>query len=340
MGGMARCRGTGEPAHYRADHRPHGEERAAAIGSPPARRCPGNLAANTNPAKITAMSELPLVPLGPSLVGDQFTRLGAALVELLAGLAPADWTRPTVAGHWRVRDVAAHLLDVSLRRLASGRDGHFAPPPTPPIRSAGDLVTFLDQLNASFVAVSERLSPRLLVELHAAVQPAVARHLAAVDPFAPALFPVAWAGEAESLAWFDVARELTEHWHHQQQIRLAVGAPVLDDPALSAAVLATFLRALPNRYAAIATPVGSTLQLTIQGRVRHRWVLLRGGDGWALCNGDITHPTATITTDETSAWLGFTKGLTPESARARAEVTGDERLIAPFFSTLAIMAHR
>ena len=33
------------------------------------------------------------------------------------------------------------------------------------------------------------------------------------------------AGEAVSANWFDVAREFTERWHHQQQIRLAIGGP-------------------------------------------------------------------------------------------------------------------
>ena len=47
------------------------------------------------------------------------------------------------------------------------------------------------------------------------------------DPDAPAVFSVAWAGEDKSAHWFDVAREYTEKWHHQQQIRDAVGRPDL-----------------------------------------------------------------------------------------------------------------
>ena len=65
---------------------------------------------------------------------------------------------------------------------------------------------------------------------------------------------MAWAGESESQSWFDVARELTERWHHQQQIRLAAGAPPLDDPRWSGPVFETFLRALPFRYRDTAAP--------------------------------------------------------------------------------------
>ena len=39
--------------------------------------------------------------------------------------------RPTVAGEWRVRDVVAHILDGSLRRLSFHRDGQTPPAPEP-----------------------------------------------------------------------------------------------------------------------------------------------------------------------------------------------------------------
>jgi uncharacterized protein (TIGR03083 family) len=286
------------------------------------------------------MTTTTLPPLPPTLVGDRFAALGQALVTLLAGLRAEDWTRPTVAGHWRVRDVAAHLLDVGYRRLACGRDRHQLPPPAVPIRSEADLVRFLDGLNASWVAAAERLSPRLLVELHRELQPALAEHLAALDPWAEALFPVTWAGETTSATWFDVARELTEQWHHQQQIRLAVGAPPLDEPELSRPVFDTFLRALPRRYAETTAAPGTAVAITIQGRERYAWTLHRTLGGWELSPTAVPAPVTRIATDETSAWLGFTKALAPEEARRRAEVTGAEELALPFFATLAIMARR
>ena len=53
-----------------------------------------------------------------------FAPLHLELIELLRGLGGADWTRPTVAGSWRVRDVVAHLLDVQARDVSMLRDGH------------------------------------------------------------------------------------------------------------------------------------------------------------------------------------------------------------------------
>jgi hypothetical protein len=44
-----------------------------------------------------------------------------------------------------------------------------------------------------------------------------------LDPDAAGL-AAAWAGETDSRNWFDVAREYTEKWHHQQQLRDATTA--------------------------------------------------------------------------------------------------------------------
>ena len=39
-----------------------------------------------------------------------------SLLDLLRSLARADWDLPTLAPAWKVRDVAAHLLDTPLRK--------------------------------------------------------------------------------------------------------------------------------------------------------------------------------------------------------------------------------
>ena len=59
---------------------------------------------------------------------------------------------------------------------------------------------------------------------------------------------VAWAGDKQSPNWFDIAREYTEKWLHQQHIREAVGQPVLDERRWLFPVLDTFMRALPHVY--------------------------------------------------------------------------------------------
>src|SRR5688500_792218 len=102
-----------------------------------------------------------LRPLAPLDTAPIFPRLHAELVALLRALTPDDWDRPTVAGAWRVRDVAAHLLDGDLRKLAAHRDGH-TPPAEGQIESDADVLALIQRLNAGGVAFGARLSPRLL----------------------------------------------------------------------------------------------------------------------------------------------------------------------------------
>jgi len=278
-----------------------------------------------------------LQPVRPILVADRFAGLGAALIDLLRSLREEQWTLPTVCPGWSVKDVTSHLLETACRRLSMGRDGWRPPPPDRPIAEYGDLVAFLNELNAQWVTAARRLSPRLLTDLLEIVEPQLAEHLLALDPWAPGI-PVAWAGESESHSWFDVARELTERWHHQQQIRLATGAPALDEPRLCSPVFETFLRALPHRYRDVEAPSGASLAVRIEGRIPYAYTLRREPSGWALLSGEEAEPSARIVLAEEPAWLLLTKGMTGEAARGRATIEGDPRLAAPFFGVLAVMA--
>lgn len=280
----------------------------------------------------------PPQPLAPTLAAHLFPPLGRELVALLRSLPADAWAKPTVCRGWSVKDIAAHLLDTALRRLAAGRDAHVRPPPPVPVTGYRDLVGFLNGLNAEWVTAMRRVSPRLLVDLLEWVEPQLAEHLAAVDPWSPALFPVSWAGEETSLAWFDVARELTERWLHQQQIRLAVAAPPLRDPELSAAVFDTFLRALPHAFASRAAPAGTAVTIEVRGERSYVYTLEREARGWRLLGGAAAAPAATASLDEQTAWLLLTKGMPGAEARVGATLTGDVALLDPFFATLAVMA--
>ncbi len=82
--------------------------------------------------------------------------------------------------------------------------------------------------------------------------PLLYQHFKALPPFEPAGVSVAWAGEAQSFNWFDIAREYTEKWLHQQHIREAVSRPVLAERRWLHPVLDTFMRALPYTYRGVA----------------------------------------------------------------------------------------
>ena len=283
------------------------------------------------------MSNLERLP--PRYVADLFAPLHGELMALLRGLSASDWERPTVAGAWQVRDVAAHLLDGDLRKLSGQRDGH---PITPgrPLNSYGDIVDFINELNASGVAYGKRLSPRLLTDLLAMTGSWVAELMEAQEPHAPSWISVAWAGESQSENWMDTGREYTERWHHQMQIRDAVNAVGLSgllaprwlDPLLDFSV-----RALPHAYRDVAAPEGAALTLAVPGDSGWAWTLVREGGRWALYRGEADRPATRVTVEPAVVWRLFYNALPPEAAREKVAIQGDESLAGPLLRTRSVM---
>ncbi len=262
----------------------------------------------------------------PILAGALFAPIHDALMSLLRGLNDEEWLAPTVAGAWRVRDVAAHLLDTGLRRLSMHRDGYT--PPLAPNAFANGLGGFVNDINASGVAYAQRLSPALLTDLHERYGRQLAYFLSSLDPFAEAKWAVSWAGDERSPMWFDVARELTERWHHQQQIRDAVGRPPLYE--FLAPVIDTFVRALPYAYREVDAMEGTTVVLRIDDAA---WTLMRESALWQLYADAAESPTTAITMSGDAAWRVFTK----QKIDPRARVEGDARLAEPLLKMLAIV---
>lgn len=267
-----------------------------------------------------------------------FEPLSRELVVLLRGLSPEDWEKPTVAGSWRVRDVAAHLLDTDLRRLSMHRDGHVAPPPDPPIRGYADLVRYINRLNAGWVEMaSQRTSSRVITDLLAWTGPQLGEFFASLPPHGQAVIPVAWAGEDVSENWMDIGREYTEKWHHQEQIRDAVGAPGLTGRRWLFPVLDLSMRALPHAFLPVEAPSGTAFAVTVTGDAGGVWTLVRGDGRWSLWVGEEAEPAARVRLDAETAWKIFYNALPPEAAAARVEIEGDPRLGAAFLKTRSVM---
>ena len=277
-------------------------------------------------------------PLTPTLTAHLYPGLHEGLLELLRGLSPSDWQRPTVCREWTVQDIAAHMLDTQVRILSFGRDGREPPPAAAPLDSYTALVDYLNRLNAEWIVASRRISPALLVEFLSITGPQVSAYVASLDPDAVARFGVAWAGEEKSSNWFHVGRDYTEYWHHQQQIRDAVGAPPLTGREWLHPVLELFVRALPFSYRAVEARAGESVRVAIEGEAGGVWTLVREDAAWRLGKGEAPDPSAVLTLSDDTAWRIFTKGLTRPQAEARIRMDGDTRLARPFLDTLAVMA--
>ncbi|HEX6899560.1 MAG TPA: maleylpyruvate isomerase family mycothiol-dependent enzyme [Thermoanaerobaculia bacterium] len=276
-------------------------------------------------------------PLEPLYVTELFPQVDARLIELLRSLDDEDWNRPTVAKLWRVKDIAAHLLDGNVRRLSIHRDGYSGDPPGE-IGSHRDLVDYLNRLNADWVQAARRISPRILIGLLEETNREVYEFFRTLDPHGPAIFSVAWAGEEQSENWFDIARDYTERWHHQQQIRLAVGKPGIMERELYFPVLDAFLRALPHTYRNVEEPDGTLLEVEVSGEAGGSWFLERQNGSWRLGRNAEGMPDAKVVIDQDIAWRLFTKGISKDEARREMRFEGDQALGGEVLNVLSVMA--
>jgi len=252
----------------------------------------------------------------PILTAHLFAPLNDDLVTLLRGLSADEWNAPTVAGAWTVKDVAAHLLDTTLRRLSMHRDAH-----TPPPRDVTSVSALVNDLNAEGVSFARRLSPEMLVDMHERYGAQLAEFFVTLDPFAYAKWGVSWAGEDRSPMWFDVARELTEKWHHQQQIRDAAGRAPLYERYL-APVIATFMHALPFTYRG----VDASVVVRIDDAA---WSLVQG----VLYEGEAETADVRVTLTGDRAWRLFTR----QKIDADVVIEGDARCAAPLLGMTSIV---
>ncbi len=272
----------------------------------------------------------------PILCAPLLRRVETRLIELLRDLRPAEWDLQTVAPAWKVRDVVAHLVDTSLRKLSIVRDQWFVE--NPQIHKPQDLVDFIHRLNREGVAVYRRLSPAVLISLlETTLEPYDAFH-ESLDPFTPAAFNVSWAGESTSLKWFDTARELTERWHHQQQIRHATGRPGIMTPELYHPVLDCFLRGLPYAFRDVDAPTGTTVQLSISGDCGGTWLLTKFDSAWFLAPSIAEAAVARVVIPQEIAWRVFTRGIARVDAIAQSSLDGDRALAERIFHLTAIVA--
>ncbi len=277
-----------------------------------------------------------MLPLPAIETRHLFRELNASLLDLCASLTPDDWAKPTVHASRNVKDLVAHLLDGSLRRLSIQRDGQFLQAPN--MRSFEDMVAFVQQLNAEWIVAAKRLSTRVLLDLMMRADEEVAALFSSLDPHSPSPFGVTWAGEEWSESWFDMACEYTEKWHHQQQIRDATGRPGLKERRLLHPVLDTFLRGAPYAYRNTPAPDVTTIEIVISGEAGGKWHLVGEADRWTLVAGCQNKPTTTIELDADSAWRLWTKGLDANVAKDRAIITGNVSLADPIFAMVTIMA--
>jgi len=274
----------------------------------------------------------------PIYIAHLFPELDSLLLEYLRKLAPADWERPTLAPQWSVKDVAAHLLDSNIRASSILRDGYRGEKYSGP-DSYDDLVIFLNKLNADWIRAFRRVSPGVLTDLLEITGKSFCECMQSLEPSAPAAISVAWAGESQSANWFHVAREFTEKWHHQQQIRHAVGDDgILLTERFYLPYLDTYMRGLPHHYRGVSAVAGTTICFSVGGLKGARWYLVRSTNNWELYSECDTNVSCSVEIEKSVAWRIFTKGIGKSEAQSFVHVDGEQGLGNHVLGMIAVMA--
>ena len=272
----------------------------------------------------------------PVIVDPLFSLLDEKLIRLLRSLDETQWHMPTIARLWRVKDIAAHLLDGNMRTI-SMQAGYFGDPPGE-MSSYDDLLAYLNRLNADWVQAFKRISPQLLTGLLETTGKTFTEIITALPPFEKALFSVAWAGEQESFNWMHVAREYTEKFIHQMQIRHAVGetAPLFEREFFYP-FIDTCMYGLVYTLRNVDAPVHTSIKVSVKTGSGGDWFVTKQADGWIRCEID-NAPAATVSLPPDIAWQLFSKGITPLQAKGQVIIEGDERLADAVLGMVAVMA--
>jgi uncharacterized protein (TIGR03083 family) len=296
-------------------------------------------------------------PLPPVNAVPLFPEERGALLDVLTSLDDAACSKETSCPGWSVKDISSHLLSDDLGRLSRGRDRHLAglfvatpegAPPgavvaSSPQRFEPELLDFINRQNEAWVEATRRLSARVVTDLLRWSGEETQRYWESLDLEAIGM-PVSWAGPEPAPVWLDVAREFTERWLHQAQIRAAAGAPPLYEARFFVPVLDTFVRALPHTYRHTDAPEGTHVSLVILAPEptddpwRLQYSLVRRGGAWHLLQPFDSDPDASVTIDGDTAWRLFTKGIGRPDAVSRSVIEGERALAEKLFDTVAIIA--
>jgi uncharacterized protein (TIGR03083 family) len=159
--------------------------------------------------------------------------------ELVAGLDEAQWSAPTRCEGWEVRDVAAHVYGTTLDVLA-GTVGQRTPDEE--------------------AAAHRHLSPRELASELRVVVAKLVPVVASLDDDAvwasPSPAPDLTMGEGVLALWYDT-------WIHGDDIRAAVGLPVVHGEGLKAAVTHVHEQLVKREFGPVRLALAGLPELTV-----------------------------------------------------------------------------
>lgn len=268
---------------------------------------------------------------------DKLPELDGMLIALLKDLSPEDWERPTVAKLWKVRDAAAHLLDGNIRVLSGLRDGHYYTGPG--LNPNDNLLEYINSINAEWVNTMKRVSPPVITMLLECTGREFSDYYKTLDPHAPAAWAVSWAGEKKSRNWMHLAREYSEKFLHQQQIREATNRPGLLTEELYHPFLSVCMLALPYHLRHTRIGDDTVIALTVTGVGGGTWYAWNDIGEWHLRDSPGKYEvSARITIPGHEAWKLFSKSIRAYHIRDQIQVVGNPALAEEVLEMVSFIA--
>ncbi len=190
----------------------------------------------------------------------------------------------------------------------------------------------------SWTNATKRLSPTILTFLLELTGQQYSEHLRTLDPYDNAVFSVAWAGQESSPNWFHIAREYTEKFLHQQQIRDAVRKPGLMVKELYYPFMDTLMYALPYTFRDIAVETGTVVSIIVTTDIGGSWHIVRSEAGWILNSANLNDAAAEVIIDPETAWKLFSKSWSPDQVADKVEIRGNVILGRQALNMVSVMA--
>ncbi|WP_420387544.1 maleylpyruvate isomerase N-terminal domain-containing protein [Roseivirga sp.] len=265
-----------------------------------------------------------------------FPQLEEKFIELLQSLSEEEWQAQTIARLWKVKDVVAHLLDGNIRILSMLRDGHFSGGPEGD--TYADLLKYLNQLNADWVQAFRRVSPQMLITLHQVTWSSYYEYYASLDPMGKAAFPVSWAGEEESKNWMHIAREYTEKFLHQQQIRDAVNRQGILNEKFFTPFASVCMLALPFTLHEDESNNDSVLEWRLTNEIDQSWKISKSSGSWQFVEVDSQKATSKIIMSGNTFWKLVSKSRRYKDLADDIKIEGETALALRALEMVSFMA--
>lgn len=172
----------------------------------------------------------------------------------------------------------------------------------------------------------KRVSPTILIDLLESSGKEYIEHLATLPPFENARFSVAWAGQDASPNWFHIAREYTEKFLHQQQIRDALNKPGIMTAELFGTFMEIVIRAFPHTFRNVEAEEGTIVTLEVSSEIGGAWSIIRAQEKWELISSSPSNSKAKVAMSPDTVWKLISKSWKPDQVSALVTISGDQNL--------------